>query len=263
MPRWFGAAALMVVLALVLSPLAADDKDAKKKGDPPKTGDEAAKKKDAGKDKQEKLTWGMELIGKLTIDGNSQKDFTLHVTQKIMQPNYQAQQQYAQQQIQLAQHQVQMLRARTPQERSQAQQQYLQSLAQLAQTQRNLYQARDLNADVQLRFAEKVKVRLAQPPVAYDDKGNLKRYTPKELQELRGKSGLPGYDGEFDSLRSGQVVKAYLAKNAVAVNPAGPPKAGPPKAAKKKKTDDEEDELSPARPEAVMILVLQDLPPAP
>jgi hypothetical protein len=266
MARWFGAAASMLVLVLALEPLAADDKGAKKKDDAaPKIKDAGKDKAPADKDKQEKFTWGMELVGKLAIDGNSQGDFTLHVTQKIVEPNYQAQEQYAVQQLQLAQHQAQMLRARTVQERLQAQQQYLQIAAQLAQTQRSLYQSKDLNADVQLRFADKVKVRLANLPVDYDDKGNLKRYTAKELQELRGKEVLPGFAGEVESLRSGQTVKVYLAKNATVARQPGAAKAGAKAGAakdgKKKKADGDEDDLSPARPEAVMVLVLHD--PAP
>jgi hypothetical protein len=275
MSRAFGLAGLLVVVVLVLPSLGADDKDDKKKDDP------AAKKADAAKGdkeeapkkpgdkekapaktaKKEKFTWGAEAIGKLTVDGNSTKDFTLHITQKTLEPDYGAQQQFAQQSMQLQQQQMRIAMARKPQDRQQAMQQYYQTLMQLSQTQARLYRPKDVNFDVQLRFGENMKVRLLQPPVEYDDKGNLKRYTAKELKELQGKEDLPGYTGEADALRTGQIVKVYLAKNQIPASAVGKMKGGAKAAPKKKKTDDDEDELGVARPEAVMIMVLQDAPP--
>jgi hypothetical protein len=72
-----------------------------------------------------------------------------------------------------------------------------------------------------------MKVRTLSPPVDYDDKGNVKKYTAKELKKLRGKGNLPGYPADFDSLREGQAVKVYLAK----------PKAAKKKAGKKGKAN--------------------------
>jgi hypothetical protein len=276
MPRFFALACLLLGLALVLPASSADDNDDKKKNEPapkkveagkdkedaPKDKDadkdkkDAAKKKDADKEKKEKLTWGQELIGKLTFEGNSQKDFTLHVTQKIMEPDFGAQQQFARQQYELQQQQLRMATARRPQDLAQAQQQYLQTLNQLAQTQNRLFRPKDLKFDVPLRFAEKVKVRLLNPPIDYDDKGNVKRYTAKELKELQGTEGLPGFTGDLDALRNGQIVKVFLAKNAAA-KAVPPGKGAPPR---KKKADEDEDEVGMARPEAVMIMVLQDTP---
>jgi hypothetical protein len=247
----------------------ADDDD-----DVPKKKGATVKKKGADdeddapdKAKKQPFTWGQELVGRLQIDGNSQKDFTLHVTQKIMEPDYGAQQQFAQQQMQLQQQQVRIATARNLQERQQAMQQYYNTMNQLAQTQQRLFRPKDLNFDVQLRFGENTKVRLLQPPIDYDEKGNLKRYTNKELQELRGKENLPGYTAEADALRSGQTVKVYLGRNQGNGKQGGAMlaggKAGMPKAGKKKKTDDEDvDDVGMARPEAVMIMVLVDPMPA-
>jgi hypothetical protein len=281
LPRFFG---LLLMGALVLPVLRADD-DNKKKDDPAKKKEvakdaDAPKKKDAAKDdappkkkapadkekkateKKDTLSWGLELVGRINVDGNSQGDFTLHVTQKILEPDYGAQQQYAQQQMQLAQHQVRMATARTLQERNQAALQYYQTAMQLAQTQQRLFRARDHNYDVQLRFADKVRVRTLQPPLEYDDKGNPKKYTTKELQELRGKEGLPGYKAEMDAVRSGQIVQVYVARNQAAANQT--PKAKAPAAKGKKKTerpDDEDEDPRSSRPEAVMIVVLREPPP--
>jgi hypothetical protein len=330
MPRLFGLAVLLVITALVLPTFGADDKDDKKKDDPPKVKADAAKVKDAddedppkkkgavakkkaaeddddapapkkkgaiakkkgadddddppkkkgmvakkkgadddddppekGKKKQEKFTWGQEIIGKLHVDGNSQKDFTLHISQKVREPDYGAIQQYAQQQQQLQQQQVRMAMARSIQDRQNAMNQYANTMNQLQQTQMRLYRVKDVNIDVQLRYAENMKVRLYQPPVDYDEKGNLKKYTNKELQELRGKENLPGYTAELDALRTGQTVKVFLSNKTPAVGKQGAmAMAGGGNAAKgkKKKTDDDDavDDVGMDRPEAVMIMVLID-----
>jgi hypothetical protein len=57
-----------------------------------------------------------------------------------------------------------------------------------------------------------VKVRTKNPPVAYDDKGNKKKYTAKELKELKGDSKLPGYSAEFNDLKQNQVVEVSLVR---------------------------------------------------
>src|SRR5205807_7886954 len=94
-------------------------------------------------------------------------------------------------------------------------------------------------------------------------KGNVKKYTAKELQELRGKEGLPGFTGDQDAIRSGQIVKVYLANKQLPMNQPAKMKAAAKgaanKAAKKKTEDDDEDEVRSTRPEAVMILVLRDV----
>ncbi|HEV2950401.1 MAG TPA: hypothetical protein VGX70_23680, partial [Gemmataceae bacterium] len=50
------------------------------------------------------------------------------------------------------------------------------------------------------------------PPVAYDDKGNKKKYTAKELKELRGDSKLEGYTAGFEDLKTNQYVKVSLVR---------------------------------------------------
>ena len=56
-----------------------------------------------------------------------------------------------------------------------------------------------------------MKVRLAQPPEAFDDKGNIKKYTAKELKELKGPDNLPGYTGTLDDVKTNQLVLVSLA----------------------------------------------------
>ena len=66
--------------------------------------------------------------------------------------------------------------------------------------------------DVKVMTLDDVKIRTENPPVAFDDKGNKKRYTPKELKELRGDSKLPGYAAEFNDLKQNQWVKVSLVR---------------------------------------------------
>src|SRR5262245_20282491 len=66
--------------------------------------------------------------------------------------------------------------------------------------------------DVKVMTIDDVKIRTEHPPVAYDDKGNKKKYTAKELKELKGDSKLPGYSAEFNDLKQNQVVKVSLVR---------------------------------------------------
>src|SRR5262249_14741595 len=102
--------------------------------------------------------------------------------------------------------------------------------------------------DLDLRFAANCKFRSMYPPVEYDAKGRLKKWTQKELAALKGNSKLRGYPIELDSVRAGQTVDIYLAKKIdVGASPKG-----------KKKTDD--DDIGVGRPEAVMIVITLEAP---
>jgi hypothetical protein len=64
----------------------------------------------------------------------------------------------------------------------------------------------------ELHAADDIKVRMPSPPVEFDLKGNPKKYTSKELRELKGPGNLWGYPADFDSLKSGQLVRLFLKK---------------------------------------------------
>jgi hypothetical protein len=67
--------------------------------------------------------------------------------------------------------------------------------------------------DVKVMSVDDVKIRTKNPPVAYDDKGNKKKYTAKELKELRGDDPkLPGYTAEFNDLKQNQIVEVSLVR---------------------------------------------------
>lgn len=81
--------------------------------------------------------------------------------------------------------------------------------------QARLYSAQEKTENIELVAGEEMKVRVANPPVAFDDNGKAKKYTTKELKELRGNFDY-GYPGEFDNLKVGQPVKVYVVKKAAA-----------------------------------------------
>lgn len=60
--------------------------------------------------------------------------------------------------------------------------------------------------------SDNVKVQNVEPPPGFDEKGNFKKYTTKELAELKGAG--PWYPAEFESLKPGQIVQLNLAKKA-------------------------------------------------
>jgi hypothetical protein len=247
--RIFG---VLVMLALLVPTWAQDakDKPAKDKKaaakDKKKTDPKVKPKDDA--EPEEKVSYGGTALGKLKhMDANSQKDFTLTIYGKEPDPGQQ--QQLVNLQNQLARQIAQLNQYILNKDRNNAfatQQAIGQTRLQIAQTQTKLFRTKEI--DIELRASDNVKVRSNFPPTEYDDKGNLKRWTAKELKALKGKSKLPGYPAEYDALRPGQGIQVYLAK------------ALPKKGAKGLKT---EDPVETMRPEVVMILIVQEaqMPP--
>jgi hypothetical protein len=69
------------------------------------------------------------------------------------------------------------------------------------------------NTLVEFQLTENAKVRTMLLPSdeAFDEKGNPKKYTAKELAELKGPDkSLPGYQSSIESLRAGQTVQLTL-----------------------------------------------------
>jgi len=253
-------------LALIVPSFAGDEKktdpaakEKEKAGDPEKKGakgDDPEKKDAKGKDDppKEKLVYGVHFTGKLTqLSPGDKKDFTVQYTTKVAELNQgtvnriqDLQRQYFQQQ------QTAATAGRDFNRRNQALNQMQNIQMQMVQAQRDMYHYKDVSKDYQLRASEKIKVRSLQPPLEYDEKGNVKKYTREELKALQGTEGLPGYNAEWDAVRQGQIIHVYLAK---------PP--APVKGAEKKgkKIDELDDERSmQARPEVVMIMIVHEPP---
>src|SRR5262249_51831568 len=110
---------------------------------------------------------------------------------------------------------------------------------------RSLYTPKHEN--VELQSADDIKVRLKNPPPLFDDKGKPKRYTKKELDDLKGPDKkLPGYAADFENLRNDQIVEIQLVKKK---------DASKPSAGAKEKTKEPKIE---AKPVVAMITIIAD-----
>ncbi len=90
--------------------------------------------------------------------------------------------------------------------------------------------------DVEFQTKENAKVRNMNLPEQFDEKGNPKKYTAKELAELKGKDkDLAGYESALEKLEAGQSIKVVLTEMPV-----------------KKKTDDKEKDVAVKDPEKKM-----------
>jgi hypothetical protein len=192
MRRGFYLAALLVFCA---APALADDK---------KDADKADKKPEG-----EKLITLGQVAGVLTNTGGSEAEYTVKVTLYVPEPNLQAQADLLRKQQQLVQKQAEIMRTRNPVQRQQQMAQLVRDAQQMPQ---NLWKIKEVHHDVKAAPADDMKVRLLQPPEAFDDKGNPKKYTAKELKELKGPDNLPGYTGSLDDVKTNQLVLVTLAR---------------------------------------------------
>jgi len=114
------------------------------------------------------------------------------------------------------------------------------------------------NKIVDVRAVDGVKVRSLLPPAAFDDQGNIKKWTQKELIKLKGNSKLKGYPSDMDALKVGQIVELYLAKTTPVKVAAKETKKEPP--AKKAKFNDDDDPVAMPKnqPEVVMIVIVAE-----
>jgi hypothetical protein len=126
----------------------------------------------------------------------------------------------ARQQQAIARAQTRLAQARTPQQaasairslqqaNNNALRQALQGAARGAQ---NPFTVKKETKDFVIQLAEDARIRVNWSPIEYDDMGNLKKFTPAELKELKGDSKQPGYKSDLTALRAGQEATVHLAK---------------------------------------------------
>jgi hypothetical protein len=224
-----------LLLALIALPaFAADDKDKDKKDPAPDAKKDADKKDDANTEKTIKAG---NVTGKVVTVNETAKSLTLEVAYQA--PNVGELQAVENAKINLA-------RAIASGDRGG-----------VANAQRDLayHSARAAQGDrktknVDFTGTDDVKVRLTDPPPAYDEKGNIKKRTAKELKELKGDSNLPGYPAEWSDVRQGSYVKLTLVKKKE-VHHTGP-----------KPKDADPDPLGDNEPQASLIEVLAEPMPA-
>jgi hypothetical protein len=260
--------AFVAVLAIIL-PLTAQDakKDADKKDKTPLKTDPDAKK-DVPKDPEKKdekkapslAKWfkdnaGPKVLTKIvSMKGETNREYTIEIHELDQKKVYDFKQWQAQTLYNLNQQQINIgkINPKDFQGRQNALINYNKALAQyqadLNVRQTQVYTTK--NTDV--RAHEQAKVRSMTLPVEFDDTGNIKKWTKKEIEERKDKSGLPGYfPSDFDALKAGQHVEMYMAKVA-------PKKKDD---AKKKKGPDDDDpgtKTGAGTPEFLLIVILPE-----
>ena len=67
--------------------------------------------------------------------------------------------------------------------------------------------------ELEIPIKETTKFRFKEPVEAFDDKGNIKVYTPQDLKKLKGSNpNLPGYEAKAENIIPGHLVTILLAK---------------------------------------------------
>ena len=228
-------AALAIMGFLVLPLFAADEK-------------KPDEKKDVDKKAPEMVAAGA-VAGKILHVDESKRSIKLQISVPEINPD--AARGLAQAQATLQQASLD----RNPQSR---QQKINQAQQQMAQHQRNLY--REKKHDVDVNSTEDVKVRMANPPPKFDEKGKIVKHTAEELKELKGDDPKAiGYKAEFGDLRANQIVQVQLVKKK------GTPTLPKPNPGEKGNKDVDKasitDAIAEYAPQAAVIVVIAEPPP--
>lgn len=113
--------------------------------------------------------------------------------------------------------------------------------------------------DVELLLKDDVKIRRLNPKEDFDDKGRPKKYTIKELKELKGDDlKTPGYPADFTDLISQSIVNVTLMQKPI--KPARAGATGLVGVAGKKEDPDIARELRPKISSIVIMGAIPDTP---
>jgi hypothetical protein len=218
------ALSTMVALAVPVLFLAGPLAGAPEKGD-----------KDADKNTPKMIEAG-QVVAKIMNVYEDKKKLRVQVTQMVPKYNQGAAQALANAQIQLQQAML-----RRPPDYNQIRNLQIQ----MAQNQAKLITYEQKNQDLEIQATDEVVVRANNPPEQFDDKGKVKKYTAKELAELKGDNKkLPGYKAEFSDLQPDMIVRLHLVKKKDAPKPVKKPK------------DAEIDVMEAHEPSASMIVIM-------
>lgn len=190
-------------------------------------------RKASEKDANEKKVKAGEVIGQIVSVDAEKKALRLRVVWKIPQITAEALQNVINAQNGVAQ-------ANSPQALIQAQQN-------LAKAQANAVSYTDVPKEYELKAADEIRVRVANPPPNFDNKGRPKAYTKKELKELRGTEKLPGFPADFGDLKTEQTVQVKLLKKKISS-----------RARTKKNKDAIPDLLADNEPKMSLVIILAD-----
>jgi hypothetical protein len=146
------------------------------------------------------------------VEGSPGEDglLKIKVTIRYLEPNLRAQADLLKDEQHLMARQQAALTIRNPIQRQQEFLRILQSAQNMGRA--NLFNVKEVKKDVEFETTDDTKYRTAEPPTAFDDKGNPKTYTKAELKELKGQDNLPGYPAERDAVRGGVTVIVSAAR---------------------------------------------------
>jgi hypothetical protein len=217
--RWFLRATALVVAASLALPLLAED--AKKPDEKKNVFDEKKddKKPDEKKDDKEKLLPAGVVMGKITNLNEEKKTLEVEITHRYQKLNEGEAKAYLD--AQAAYQRALLNRQANPQQRAQ-------DIAKATQDMQihlaKLYTIEKKTQKVEVQLTDEVKIRIPNPPVAFDDDGKAKKYTKAELDKLKGDPKLPGFPAEFGALATGETIQLTLVKkkDAKPMNPAPP-----------------------------------------
>ncbi len=71
---------------------------------------------------------------------------------------------------------------------------------------------KETNKDIDFQLTADARIRLIKLPPKKDEKGRKIPYTREELNKLKGKGNLPGYEASTDDLKPGMIVKLHLVR---------------------------------------------------
>lgn len=217
--RWIRFISLLFLVGLVFSSISIADAQDKKK----------SKKADNESDlpiDSAKLPGG-EFIGVLQSVPGKDRLFLLATQSKELVPSEKGAssgssgiQSTLQAQRQIIQAQRQVQQARNAQQRQQAMQRMARAQLQVnralggGQGTKGIppgYQVKNIRRDIEFQVSEKVKIRSLLNPEEFDEKGNIKKLSSRDIAKLRGKdSHLPGFESSLDKLEAGQTVRVLL-----------------------------------------------------
>jgi hypothetical protein len=254
--RWLiRVTALLLVVGLSLPLLAQDEKkpDEKKNVFDEKKGDEKKpddKKPDDKKDDKDKLLPAGVAMGKITNLNEEKKTLKVEITHRYQKLNEGEAKAYLDSQA--AYQRALLNRQANPQQRAQD----LANATRDMQTHlAKLYSIEKKTEEVELQLTDDVKIRVANPPVVFDDEGKVKKYTKAELDKLKGDPKLPGYPAEFGAMATGEMVQVTLVKKKDA-KPMNPNSGGAPPGVPKPKDLVGPDVLADHLPLVSMVVVL-------
>lgn len=206
-----------------------ENKDQKKDDLPKKTSKTSGKSKSVDPEEEKLLKETVRILARIqNMDANSSGEFSVELTQPFPAKIRATQAWYAQ---------------------------LVQAKAVTQETWNQYVQKMRQSNIIDVRTGQGMKVRTAFPPLEFDLKGNVKRWTQKEIAAAKAGSKLPGFPAQFDALKAGQIVELYVAKI--------PAKKSAAKDKKKNALDDDPLEDPALKPEILMVLVLREAPQRP